>query len=105
MIPLLQQYQHIFHPVFPFNKTRDKLLLLDLTEKNITLTKAIFSDTEKFSEYIDQQLSSSKATYGIGGYNELRTLYARSEVFNADEPRRLHLGIDIWGRSRLWKRI
>ncbi len=99
MIPLLQQYQHIFHPVFPFNKTRDKLLLLDLTEKNITLTKAIFSDTEKFSEYIDQQLSSSKATYGIGGYNELRTLYARSEVFNADEPRRLHLGIDIWGRS------
>ena len=28
---------------------------------------------------------------------EHRTLYARSELFNTDdEPRRLHLGVDIW---------
>jgi len=98
MIQLLQQYKHIFHPVVPFNASTDQLMLLDLTKNNETLTADIFSDTEKFSEYIDHQLSSSKATYGIGGYDEMRALYTRSEVFNADEPRRLHLGIDIWGR-------
>ena len=38
--------------------------------------------------------------YGIGGYNELRTVYGRSNLFDSsDEPRRLHLGIDIWGKA------
>ena len=98
MISLLKQYQHIFHPVVPFKPAINKLLRMDLTEKNAALTADIFNETEKFSEYIDQQLLSANATYGIGGYDELRSLYARSEVFNADEPRRLHLGIDIWGK-------
>ncbi len=45
-------------------------------------------------------LKQAKATYGIGGYNEHRTIYSRSNVFNSnDEPRRLHLGIDIWGQA------
>ena len=99
MIQLLQQYQHIFHPVVPFKNATEKLLLLDFTEKNKTLTEEIFSDTEKFSQYIDLELSMAKATYGIGGYDELRTLYARSKWFDAEEPRRLHLGIDIWGKA------
>ncbi len=35
--------------------------------------------------------------YGIGGYNEHRTIYSRSEHFDTEEePRRLHLGTDIW---------
>ena len=99
MIQLLQQYQHIFHPVVPFKKATEKLLLLDFTEKNTKLTEEIFSDTEKFSQYIDLELSMAKATYGIGGYAELRTLYERSKWFDAEEPRRLHLGIDIWGKA------
>ena len=100
MINLLKKYQQIFHQVVPFNSSTDKLLLLDFTENNKTLTEDIFSDTEKFSQYINQQLNAANATYGIGGYDELRTLYARSEVFhNDDESRRLHIGIDIWGKS------
>jgi murein DD-endopeptidase MepM/ murein hydrolase activator NlpD len=45
-------------------------------------------------------LQEAGATYGIGGYNEHRTIYSRSAVFDAaeaSEPRRLHLGTDIWG--------
>ena len=38
--------------------------------------------------------------YGIGGYNEFRPLYGGSKVFDDhQEPRRLHLGIDIWGAA------
>ncbi|MDE3145159.1 MAG: peptidoglycan DD-metalloendopeptidase family protein [Bacteroidota bacterium] len=115
MIQLLQQYQHIFHPVVLFNPAKEKLLLMDFTEKNKTLSEEIFSDTEKFSQYIDQQLIAANAKYGIGGYDELRTVYARSNVFDTspqplsfregqeaesiNEPRRLHLGIDIWGKT------
>ena len=40
--------------------------------------------------------------YGIGGYGEYREVYSRSRVFDGtfpgEEPRRLHLGIDIWGK-------
>ena len=100
MVSLLKEYQHIFHPVVSFDSTKEKLLLMDFPAGNKILTEDIFNDTEKFSSYIDQQLKDANAKFGIGGYNELRTLYARSKVFDANnESRRLHLGIDIWGKA------
>jgi murein DD-endopeptidase MepM/ murein hydrolase activator NlpD len=94
---LLQQHSSDFHNVVPFTPTEDKLLLMDFTSANTTLTMDILNDTDMFSIYVQKQLAT-KYKYGIGGYNEHRTIYARSEKFDtADEPRRLHLGIDIWG--------
>jgi murein DD-endopeptidase MepM/ murein hydrolase activator NlpD len=98
---LLRKYQHTFHPAVPFDSKHDKLFHFDLTSNNKTLTADIFSDTEKFSEYIDRELQNADAKYGIGGYNENRKIYSRSMHFgNAEEePRRLHLGTDIWGNA------
>jgi len=97
-----KKYQQEFHPVVPFLPAKDKLCRLDFTENNHELSDDILSDTLKFSEYINQQLANKTARYGIGGYAEHRTLYRHSKVFDADkpgeEPRRLHLGIDIWGK-------
>lgn len=86
-------------PVVPFEPT-DKLLLMDFTEKNSELTDEILNDTNKFIKYINKKLSDAAAKYGVGGYNEHRTIYSRSKVFDTPdgrEPRRLHLGVDIWG--------
>ncbi len=98
------------------------------------------ADTERFACWINRSLQLHNARYGIGGYGEHRTLYARSKHFDSalaaaaepsvgpaaplfpggrsdcpeagyrntpngkdqsiatqSEPRRLHLGIDIWG--------
>jgi len=98
---LLRKYQHAFHPVVSFDPKHDKLLQFDFTLNNKTLTEEIFSDTEKFSEYVNMQLQNANAKYGIGGYNENRRIYSRSAHFggNEEEPRRLHLGIDIWGNA------
>jgi len=93
---------HSFHPVISFDHLKDKLLLLDFTKDNSDLSPAIVDDTQKFSNYINEKLKASGAKYGIGGYNEYRELYSRSTVFDAgknEEPRRLHLGIDIWGKA------
>ncbi len=95
---LLLHHKDSFHSVVPFHPATDKLLQIDFTANNQTLTEAVYSNTEKFKQYINQQLTAANALYGIGGYDELRTVYARSEVFNDEEPRRLHLGIDIWGK-------
>jgi peptidoglycan LD-endopeptidase LytH len=91
-----------FSPVVPFDPGKDKLLLMDFTDNNHDLTEDILKDTNVFTAYINQTLSTAAARYGIGGYNEHRTVYSRSKVFDAlvpgEEPRRLHLGTDIWGK-------
>lgn len=136
-----------FHPVVPFDAGKDSILLMDFTENNQDLTLEVLCDTSLFSEYINRLLKGANAAYGIGGYNEHRTIYRRSHVFDAKptspnpsqggavlphnssldgefvtktnpqqigpgavaapstseraggeaEPRRLHLGVDIWG--------
>lgn len=96
----LKLFPGSFHKVVPFDE-RDHFLNLDFTETNTELTDEILTNTALFSDYINTKLQNSRAKYGIGGYNEHRTIYSRSRVFDGhqgdDEPRRLHLGIDIWG--------
>jgi len=90
-----------FSPVVPVT-ANDKIIALDFTATNAALTETIVSDTTAFSAYIHQVLQQAAARYGIGGYGEHRTLYSRSAVFDTvdgQEPRRLHLGTDIWGAA------
>ncbi len=108
---LLMANQAVFGPVVPFNPGDDKLASLDFSNANTTLTEDLLQDTKLFTTYINQQLADAGARYGIGGYAEHRTVYSRSGLFNSseisphqsnrsasEEPRRLHLGIDIWGK-------
>jgi peptidoglycan LD-endopeptidase LytH len=100
---LLRKYQPGFHPVVTFDDKRHKLRLMDFTEKNNELDSRTLVNTEAFCNYIDSKLNEGGFLYGIGGYNERRTVYNRSRVFDAtvpgEEPRRLHLGTDIWGKA------
>lgn len=84
--------------VVDFNSSTDKLLPLDFTANNKELTTEILADTAIFSHWVNEKLTANNAKYGVGGYNEHRTIYSRSEHFDTvEEPRRLHLGVDIWG--------
>ena len=91
--------QTIF-PIISFNATVDRLKLMNFTATNSELTASILEDTSLFSDYVNNSLAAYGAKYGIGGYDEHRTVYSRSRVFDAkqgEEPRRIHLGVDIWG--------
>jgi murein DD-endopeptidase MepM/ murein hydrolase activator NlpD len=95
---LIKANASAINKVVDFNVSSDKLLPLDFTASNTELTDEILDNTDLFSAWIDQKLVANHARYGIGGYNEHRTIYSRSAHFNtAEEPRRLHLGVDIWG--------
>jgi len=86
--------------VVDFDAATQRLFHFDFTAANTGLAAETFSDTAKFSQWINQKLSGSNCKYGVGGYMEHRTIYARSAHFDtADEPRRLHLGVDIWGAA------
>jgi murein DD-endopeptidase MepM/ murein hydrolase activator NlpD len=83
--------------VVDFNPATDRLFHFDFTATNTELKPDDIADTERFSTWVSKKLKDNHSRYGVGGYMEHRTLYARSELFNTtDEPRRLHLGVDIW---------
>lgn len=84
--------------VVDYKAGTDRLFALDFTAANTELTTEIITDTSAFSNWVDNKLKANNARYGIGGYLEHRTIYAVSAHFDTeDEPRRLHLGVDIWG--------
>lgn len=86
-----------FHPVVKFDPVNEKLFQFNFTDSNAALAAPEIADTKLFSDYVTRTLKTHKATYGIGGYKENRTLYRRSELFAGEETRSLHLGVDIWG--------
>ncbi len=81
-----------------FNPAADSLFQLDFTAGNTELDAATLSDPAKFDKWVSNKLSDNNCRYGIGGYMEHRTIYKGIPLFDngVDEPRFLHLGVDIW---------
>ena len=89
-----------FGKVVDYNADTDRLTAFDFTAANQALSPETIADTNLFSEWVNARLKADNSRYGVGGYDEHRTLYARSGLFDtSSEPRRLHLGVDIWGPS------
>src|SRR5258708_1728371 len=94
----LQNNHTAIGKVVDYNAGTDRLFPLDFTAANTELNMAIIADTQQFSNWVSEKLRANNCRYGIGGYMEHRTIYAVSPHFDTDdEPRRLHLGVDIWG--------
>jgi murein DD-endopeptidase MepM/ murein hydrolase activator NlpD len=97
---LLSRHAHGLHPVIPFDASRQRLAVMDLSPGNGRFVPEVFRDIRRFTAAVEDFLSDAGCDFAFGGYGELRDMYAVSEVFDADakgEPRRLHLGVDIWG--------
>ena len=98
---LLQKHAQEIGKVVDYDPQKDRLFSFDFTASNKTLNEETVADTSAFSDWITQTLQQNNCRYGIGGYFENRVLYSRSAHFNtsSDEPRRLHLGVDIWAEA------
>src|ERR1700748_283305 len=100
LVSLLRRHAGEFRRVVEFDPEHDRLLLMDFPSRNADISSNRIHNTAQFSDYIRAELETNGCRYGFGGYAENRTLYARSRHFDdGEEPRRLHLGIDIWGAS------
>jgi peptidoglycan LD-endopeptidase LytH len=101
----LKSNRNHFYPVVQFDDAIEKLVHVDFSSNNQVLKKVDFTNTEALCRYTNELLQNAK--FGIGGYNELRSVYSRSPLFNNDinkneaddEPRRLHIGVDISGKE------
>ncbi len=72
------------------------LRTLDLSNTNTRLSSEIVLNTLQFSKEIDSLLDGK---VGIGGFLERRSLYQRSSMYQGDEPRCVHLGVDVWAAA------
>jgi peptidoglycan LD-endopeptidase LytH len=94
---ILIRHQANFHAVLPGAELPGALAPVNLSVQNSDMPIGLADDLPAFIQYIDQLRQARRALYLIGGYAELRGIYSRSDLFSAGaEPRRLHLGTDIW---------
>ncbi len=101
----LEQAAYDFHPVVKFNKDTEKVALLDLSKHNKEMIPEVYRTSETLDTYINEKRKQADATLLVGGYNEHREMYRRSNLFDknissdiqiTEEPRSIHLGIDVW---------
>ncbi|APG60139.1 peptidoglycan DD-metalloendopeptidase family protein [Christiangramia salexigens] len=86
-----------FTPVIGGNYQHSDYVAIDLSENSRDLLKLEVASSGAFSVFVDEFLKNREAKAAFGGYNELRTLYNRSELFNNEESNRnIHIGLDIW---------
>ena len=93
---ILEKHQ----PFQPVVLSEGNLLLMNFTATNKDLSPEILNDINLFSDYVTKQLAQNDCIFGVGGYGEHRTIYAGNAHFDTgEEPRRLHLAVDIWGAA------
>lgn len=96
----LQRHRLRFYPVIALNTETERLLKIDLSAGSQQFKEEMVQETAVFEARLRKLLSDAGVTFGYGGYDEHRVMYGRSAHFNGTangEPRRLHLGMDIWG--------
>jgi murein DD-endopeptidase MepM/ murein hydrolase activator NlpD len=94
---VLLRHQHEYHSVVEFDPAVEKLAPLNLSQSGTDLPSELAADLPSFTAHMEKLRKERNAAYLVGGYNELRAMYGRSELFDqGGEPRRLHLGTDLW---------
>lgn len=71
---------------------------LDLSVTNKAFSEKKIDNATDFEKFIESYLTKNDARVAYGGYNEIRNLYQRSEIFNDSktEERNIHIGLDLW---------
>ncbi len=90
------------HPVIDYDWSTEPFVRMDLTDQNEGLGQIDLNDEESFTNFIFDQLKTANVPFGVGGYAEKRSIYSRSGKlfdYEKEEPRTIHLGIDIWGEA------
>jgi murein DD-endopeptidase MepM/ murein hydrolase activator NlpD len=90
--------QDVLDMILPIDFQRESFLVLDFSASNPELLTLDLTNTTSFTDYVFGKLQETNAVVGVGGYNEHRIIYRRSQHFQQEptEPREIHLGIDLW---------
>ncbi len=93
---ILKKHSESYLAVVPFDFNKEGVHI-DLSINNAGLEAVVPDDTPGWERFIWDDMKKKGAKVCAGGYLEQRSRYLKSELFTSgDEPRIMHLGIDIW---------
>ena len=97
LIQTLKKHQGQFASVVDVDFQKDKYLVFDFSVNNAELERFDLTNVAEMNNYVFGSIEQAGAKVGVGGYDEDRMVYQKSEVFHTQEgARSIHLGIDIW---------
>ncbi len=74
----------------------------DFVDIDLSIFNDALPDVPNFDDidlFVNDYKTLQSCLWAIGGYLERRNLYVRSEHFEGEDVRNIHLGVDIWGPS------
>ena len=87
----------LIHTLFKNTSQEIVPVQLDFSAENLRLKEIDLDNRQQFEQFIENEISIMGGNCGIGGYLEERVIYRRSSHYeNAESPRCMHLGFDIW---------
>jgi murein DD-endopeptidase MepM/ murein hydrolase activator NlpD len=89
----LQHNRNQLEPLFDPILTAGNTVYMDLSSSNREFDG--ISESELDQAILDK-LATANALAGVGGYLENRSLYKATELFQGDEERCIHIGVDVF---------
>ncbi|MEZ4803729.1 MAG: peptidoglycan DD-metalloendopeptidase family protein [Gelidibacter sp.] len=86
-------------PVLDASISLKKYIPLDLSISNQALKEVDVSSSVALQTYVNNHIAKHDGFVAYGGYNEIRSIYRRSDYFNQEDietERNIHLGMDLW---------
>ena len=88
-----------FTPVVDSAFMQSEYFAIDMSSSNLNLTMEMLANPVLHHQYLQDLLRTNNAKVAYGGYLERRSLYDRSNYFQAiddKDKRNIHLGLDLW---------
>lgn len=92
---VLSKHFSKFTSVLPHFKNTE-YIPIDLSIHSQSLKSVNISDPVEMELFINEFLLNEEKKVAFGGYLEKRNLYDRSNYFNGNSKKNIHLGIDLW---------
>ncbi len=90
----LERRQRRFHPVIPI-EPGESVAVLDFGWGG-GAAEIDPADVKALSDWVERRIRAAGARFGVGRYGEDRSIYRHSVLFGGDEPRSVHLGVDLF---------
>ena len=93
LVDHIKANRNAFHPMFEPVLTAENCVYMELSSANNTFEG--LSESEIDAEVFNR-IDDAGAIAGVGGYLENRSVYRETELFQGDEERCIHIGLDVF---------
>lgn len=90
---ILQQHKAALASVFQPKLTSSNTIPIDLSSANAEFSGLAEAD---FDQAISAKISDAGAIAAVGGYLENRSVYCETDLFEHDQERNIHIGVDVF---------